>query len=75
MNEQVKINIENYPTAIVDKFMALRQLIFDCSNSQVEETLWAKMPTYKVKESLVRLIPFKDHINVEAQGIFNYKHQ
>lgn len=32
-----------------------------------------KLPTYYVNESFVRLIPFKDHINVEAAAILNYK--
>ena len=35
--------------------------------------MWAKLPTYYVGESFVRLISFKDHINVEAKAIINYK--
>ena len=31
--------------------------------------MWAKLPTYYVGESFVRLIPFKDHINIEAKAV------
>lgn len=31
--------------------------------------MWAKLPTYSVGESFVRLIPFKDHINIEAKAV------
>lgn len=35
--------------------------------------MWAKMPSYYVGESFVRLIPFKDHINIEAAAISAHK--
>lgn len=73
MNEQIKMHIEKYPDEIVDLFMTLRQLIFDSVNCDLTETLWAKIPSYYVGASFVRLIPFKDHINVEAQGIIKHK--
>ena len=38
-----------------------------------EETLWAKLPSYYAGDSFVRLIPFKDHINIEAQAIIQHK--
>ena len=37
--------------------------------------MWAKLPTYYVGESFVRLIPFKDHINIETTSIINYKEE
>ena len=51
----------------------LRQMIFDSVSCKPEETLWAKLPSYYVGESFVRLIPFKDHINIEAQSIIQHK--
>ncbi|MBP0956277.1 MAG: hypothetical protein J5997_02805 [Oscillospiraceae bacterium] len=35
--------------------------------------MWAKIPSYYVGKSFVRLIPFKDHINIEAQAVIQHK--
>lgn len=51
----------------------LRQVIFDSVSCEPEETLWARLPSYYVGDSFVRLIPFKDHINIEAQAIVRHK--
>ena len=73
MNEQVKELIEKYPSEIIDMYNDLRQLIFDSVPCELEETLWAKLPSYYVGDSFVRLIPFKDHINIEAKAILEYQ--
>ena len=69
MNEQVKEYIGKYPSEIFEMFYSLRQMIFDSAPCEPEEFLWAKMPSYYVGKNFVRLIPFKDHINVEALAI------
>ena len=69
MNEQVKNHIEKYPSEIVHMFKVLRELIYDGISTNLIETLWSNMPSYYVGDSFVRLIPFKDHINVESQAI------
>ncbi|MDD6811245.1 MAG: hypothetical protein PUD93_05195 [Lachnospiraceae bacterium] len=66
MNEQVKDYIDKYPSEIIDMYNVFRQMILDSVSCESEETLWAKLPSYYVGESFVRLIPFKDHINIEA---------
>lgn len=73
MNEQVREYIDKYPSEIVDMYNNIRQIIFDSVSSEPEETLWAKLPSYYVGETSVRLIPFKDHINIEANAISEYK--
>lgn len=73
MNTQVKEYIDKYPNEIIDMYNDLRQLVFDSASIEPEETLWAKLPSYYVGESFVRLIPFKDHINIEAQSIIQHK--
>ena len=73
MNEQVREYIDKYPSEIVDMYNNIRQIIFDSVSSEPEETLWAKLPSYYVGETFVRLIPFKDHINIEANTISEYK--
>lgn len=75
MNEQVKEYIEKYPSEIIALFSELRQLIFDSIASEPNETLWAKLPSYYVGENFVRLIPFKDHINIEARAIAEHKEE
>ena len=75
MNEQIKEYLNNYPEEIADVFHKLRQLIFDSVSCEPEETLWAKLPTYNVGEAFVRLIPFKDHINIEARTIIEHREE
>ena len=72
MNKQVQDRIEKYPIEIIEMFTSLRGLIYDTVSSEIIETVWAGMPSYYVKESFVRLIPFKDHINIEAKAITKY---
>lgn len=75
MNEQVRDYIAKYPNEIVDMYNNLRQLIFESVSCEPEETLWAKLPSYYVGESFVRLIPFKAHINIEAQAVIQHKEE
>ena len=75
MNEQVKDLLDKYPSEIIDMYNNLRQIIFDSVSCEPEETLWAKLPSFYVGESFVRLIPFKDHINVEAQAVNQHKEE
>ena len=73
MNEQIKAYLEKYPQEIFDMFTELRKLIYDSVSFAIEETMWAKLPSFNNGEKFVRLIPFKDHINIEATAIINHK--
>ena len=73
MNEQVSEYIDKYPSEIIDMYNALRKLIFDSTSSEPQETMWARIPSYYIGKSFVRLIPFKDHINIEAKAVSEYK--
>lgn len=75
MNEQVKEYISKYPRETIDLYHTVRQVIFDSVSPAPEETLWAKLPSYYVGESFVRLIPFKDHINIEARAVMAHKEE
>ena len=75
MNEEIKEYIEKIPSEICGLFLALRDLLYNNVSTNIEEKMWAKLPTYYVGESFVRLIPFKDHINIEATSIMNYKEE
>ncbi len=73
MNEQIKAYLEKYPKEIADMFAALRKLIYDGVSVVPEETMWAKLPSYYNGDKVVRLIPFKDHINIEASAVIQHK--
>ncbi len=73
MNEQIKVYIEKYPKEISDMFTSLRQLVYESVSADLTETMWAKLPSYYNDDKVVRLIPFKDHINVEASAVIQYK--
>ena len=75
MNKQVQIYIEKYPSELIDLFKTLRQLVYDSVAVDLVETLWAKLPSYYVGKAFVRLIPFKDHINIEAQAAIQHKEE
>lgn len=73
MNEEIKAYLSKYPVEIKVLFEKLRQIIVDSISMPVEEKMWAKIPSYYFGDTFVRLIPFKDHINIEATGIAKYK--
>lgn len=75
MNEQVKEYINKYPSEIINMYNDLRKIIFDSVSCEPEEKLWAKLPSYYVGEFFVRIIPFKDHINIEAQAVIQHKEE
>lgn len=75
MNEQVKQYLEKYPAEVIELFNSLRQLIYDSVSVDLSETLWAKLPSYYAGNAFVRLIPFKDHINVEARASLQHKEE
>lgn len=75
MNEQVREYMDKYPSEIIDMYNTLRKMILDSASSEPQETMWAKLPSYYVGESFIRLIPFKDHINIEAKAVSEYKEE
>ena len=75
MNNEVKEYIEKYPTEVLKLYHDLRKIIFDSISEEPQELLWAKLPSYYVGEAFVRLIPFKDHINIDAQAVAQHKEE
>lgn len=75
MNQEIELYLEKYPDEIIVLFEKIRQIVLSTVSIMVEEKMWAKLPTYYINESFVRLIPFKDHINIEATAILNYKEE
>ena len=73
MNKSVKACLEKYPAEIAELYQKLRSLLYDSTSSEVQETLWARMPSYCAGEAFVRFIPFKDHINIEAKAVLLHR--
>lgn len=71
----VKEYLQKYSDEIVDLFMELRSIIYESTSAEIQEMLWAKLPSYYIGESFVRLIPFKDHINIEAKAILAHREE
>ena len=72
MDEAVRAYLERYPDEIKTLFEKMRDIIYSVSPT-AEEKLWAKLPSYYAGERFVRLIPFKDHINIEAAAIVSHR--
>jgi len=69
MNEEIRARLETFPADVRELFLHLRTLIYDSSPAEPAEMQWARMPSYSVGNAFVRLIPFKDHINIEAKAV------
>ena len=72
MKQEIEQYLAKHPAEITALYAELREIIFSVDGVSVEETLWAKLPSYYCGESFIRLIPFKDHINIEASGLTRY---
>lgn len=72
MNDQISEYVGKYPDEITALFKTLAELIYESAPFAPEEKLWAKLPTFCCGEAFVRLIPFKDHINVEARAVLSH---
>jgi probable phosphoglycerate mutase len=75
MNEEIQDYVEKYSKEVQNLFYEIRELIFKSVPYKIEEKLWAKLPSFYVEEKFIRIIPFKDHINIEAGAIMEHKHQ
>ncbi|MDO5294803.1 MAG: DUF1801 domain-containing protein [bacterium] len=75
MQNEVHSYIERYSDEIQNLFAKLRNLVIESVPYKVDERLYAKLPSYYLGERFIRIIPFKDHINIEAKAIMEYKEQ
>lgn len=64
--------LNKYSAEIQDMFLTLKNLLLSVAPT-AQEKLWAGLPSYYVGNAFVRLIPFKDHINIEASSLVEYK--
>lgn len=72
MIQEIEQYLEKYPEEIVMLFKKIREIVFSIENITLEEKMWAKLPSYYCGNKFVRIIPFKNHINIEADGLNKY---
>ena len=73
MIDTIQSYLDSFDEPAVQRFSLLYNLLLESTTQEIEEKLWARIPTIYCGKSFVRLIPFKDHINIEAKGILTYK--
>ncbi len=75
MDAAVKRYMEGYREEIQKLFSELRHLVLQSVSCDmgIDEKLWAKLPSYYNGNRFIRIIPFKDHINVQAAAIMDYR--
>ncbi|MDY0276848.1 MAG: DUF1801 domain-containing protein [Acholeplasma sp.] len=71
MIEAINDKLSNYDDGIKDLFESLRSIIFEIEPN-VEERMWAGLPSYYKGNNFIRLIPFKTYINIEARSTLSY---
>ena len=69
MIEAIEKYIATFDDRTIQRFRFIFNLIRESVSQEIEEKLWAKLPSFYHGENFVRLILFKDHINIEAKGI------
>ena len=69
MIDAIEKYIESFDETAMQRFNILYNLLLESTTQKIEEKLWARIPSFFCGSNFVRLIPFDDHINVEAKGV------
>ncbi|MNM98021.1 hypothetical protein D3C81_1105420 [compost metagenome] len=72
MNEDIRNYLEKFDEQTKQRFCVLYGLVYESTSQIIDEKLWAKLPSFYVENNVVRIIPFKDHINVEAKAVLSH---
>ncbi len=75
LNSEIQNYIVKYCDDIQNLFIKIRKLVIQSVLYEVEEKMWAKLPSYYSGDKFIRIIPFKDHINIEAKAIMEHDEQ
>lgn len=65
--------LEKFDKQTKQRFYILYRLVYESTSKSINEKLWAKLPSFYVESNFVRIIPFKDHINIEAKAVLSHK--
>jgi len=72
MNKEIEEYLQKYPEEIIQLFLQVRKIVL---KEKVVEKMWAKLPSYYVEKRFIRIIPFKDHLNIEASGVKKFTNE
>lgn len=75
IRDEVQNYIVNFSDDIKFLFYKIRELVIHSVTSEVDEKMRARLPSYYFGDRFVRIIPFKDHINIEAMAIHEHHDQ
>lgn len=73
MIDAIERYMETFDEHTRQRFNTLYTLVLESTTREIEEKLWARIPSIYCGKGFVRLIPFKDQINIEAKGTLAYK--
>ena len=73
MKEDIYNYLDKFEEQTKKRFWELYKVIYESTSRNIDEKLWAKLPSFYVNDNFIRLIPFKDHINIEAKAIVFHK--
>ncbi|MBS4536502.1 DUF1801 domain-containing protein [Clostridium sp. D2Q-14] len=73
MIDEIGNYLEKFDEKTKQRFHILHELIYESTSKTIHEKLWAKLPSFYVESNFIRVIPFKDHINVEAKAVLSHK--
>lgn len=75
MKEEIYNYLETFSEETKQRFHQLYALIYENTSCTIEEKMWAKLPSFYVNDNFIRIIPFKDHINIEAKTAVLHKEE
>jgi uncharacterized protein YdhG (YjbR/CyaY superfamily) len=75
MREDIFNYLDKLEEETKQRFNMMYGLIYESTSQNINEKLWAKLPSFYVEKNFVRLIPFKDHINIEAKSVVFHRNE
>lgn len=73
MIDVIEKHIQTFDEFTRQRFRIIYHLLFESTTQKIEEKLWARIPSFYCGQNFVRLIPFRDHINIEAKSVLVHK--
>lgn len=75
MKEEIYNYLETFSEETKQRFHQLYALVYENAGCTIDEKMWAKLPSFYHNYHFIRMIPFKDHINIEASTAALYKEE
>lgn len=75
MVEDIHKYLEKFEEKVQKRFGLLYELVYESTSESINEKLWAGLPSFYMQNNFVRIIVFKDHINVEAKAVLAHKEE